>query len=158
MNDSVSSRGSVIISAQYIKDLSFESPTSPYSLMTQEQPNIDVSLDINAQIIHEKTFEIVLSIRASANGKEGTIFIVDLHYAGLFVLEDQEQIDDSKESNNKEITLLVHCPNILFPYARRIISDVVRDGGFPPLMLAPIDFMSLYQQKKTSITNQSHKS
>ncbi len=145
MKDLSTSNSAVIISAQYIKDLSFESPRSPYSLITQEQPSIDISLDINAQTIHEGTFEVVLSIRADATSKDEPVFIIDLHYAGLFSIENEDQIAD------KEIALLVHCPNILFPYARRIISDTVRDGGYPPLMLAPIDFMGLYQQKKNQL-------
>lgn len=143
MNNLAASRGSVVISAQYIKDLSFESPNSPYSLIAQEQPNVDISLDINAQAIHDNTFEVILSIRADATNKGEPVFIIDLHYAGLFVIENEEQVD-----LDKELTLLVHCPNILFPYARRIISDIVRDGGYPPLMLSPIDFMGLYQQKR----------
>ena len=76
--------------------------------------------------------------------------MVDLSYAGLFT------ITDDMNQNAKEMVLLVHCPNILFPYVRRIISDITRDGGFPPLMLAPVDFMGLYYAKKQETENQQN--
>ncbi len=133
--------GSVIVNVQYVKDLSFENPKAPYSLISPEQPSIDIGLDINAQLIHENMFEVVISVQAKASNKTDVIFIVELEYAGLFTLDEGDEQD-------REKILLVHCPNILFPYVRRIISDTVRDGGYPPLMIAPVDFLNLYAQRK----------
>lgn len=132
--------GSIIVNAQYIKDFSFENPKLPYN-RDSEQPAIDIGLDINAHGIQDSSYEVVIGIQIKATIKEETIFIVDLKYAGIFTID----VDDN---TNKEITLLVHCPNILFPYARAIISDVTSHGGYPPLMIAPIDFLGLYTKRK----------
>jgi len=142
-------QGSVLVNAQYIKDLSFENPRAPYSLMETEKPNINIDLDVKADQIHENTFEVIINVAVSADAG-GAIFVVDLSYAGLFT------ITDDMNQNAKEMVLLVHCPNILFPYARRIISDITRDGGFPPLMLSPVDFMGLYHAKKQETENQQN--
>ena len=142
-NQSPQTRGSVLINAQYIKDLSFENPKSPSNLIIEEQPSINVSLDVGINPIRDKVFEVILTIQAEGKVKNDSLFIIDLHYAGVFTIETEDQ-------NEREMTLLVYCPSILFPYARRIISDATRDGGFPPLMISPIDFLSLYLQKKGS--------
>jgi len=147
-NQSPQPRGSVIVNAQYIKDLSFENPNSPSNLIIEEQPSINVSLDVGVKPIRDKVFEVVLTIQAEGKVKNETLFLIDLHYAGVFTIE-------TEEVNEREMTLLVYCPSILFPYARRVISDITRDGGFPPLMISPIDFLSLYMQKKGS-DNPSH--
>lgn len=140
-NEEQNQQASVTVNSQYIKDLSFESPLSPVSLMLQEQPNINIALDINAKAMQEHTFEVVLKIKAEAQNKNETIFLLELAYAGVFSITD---IHDQE----LEMALLVYCPNILFPYARSVISNVTRDGGFPPLMIAPIDFYGLYTQRK----------
>lgn len=134
------SQGSVVINAQYIKDLSFENPNAPYSLIDNEKPNINIDLDVKAEHIHDAMFEVVINVNVKSSGSK-TIFVVDLSYGGLFTLADEI------EQKTKEVILLVHCANILFPYVRRIISDTVRDGGYPPLILSPVDFMGLYQEK-----------
>ncbi len=138
-------RGSVIINAQYIKDLSFENPKSPASLILEDQPQIDVSLDVAVKALQEQVFEVVLNIQVQSSIKGESLFIIDLHYGGVFTL-------DTQDISEREMTLLVYCPSILFPYARRIISDISRDGGYPPLMISPIDFMGLYSQKKATET------
>lgn len=135
--------GAVVVNAQYIKDLSFENPKSPMSLMLEEQPQIDVALDIAVAALEEQVYEVVLSVQVKSTAKDESIFLIELHYGGVFTLETSDE-------QEKELTLLVYCPSILFPYARRIISDVSRDGGFPPLMISPIDFMGLYAQKKAN--------
>ncbi len=132
----------VISNIQYVKDLSFESPNAPISLRPAgEQPRIEVTVNINAQRLQEETFEVALQAVVSAKYGEKTAFLVDLTYAGVFTLE---QIPE----NGREAILLVYCPTLLFPFARLIISDTTRDGGFPPLMVDPIDFASLYHSRK----------
>ena len=130
---------------QYVKDLSFENPHAPMSLTKlAKQPNIEFNIDINAQKLEENNYEVTLAITAKATDKEDnkyTIFISELKYCGLF------SINESDEKKLEEI-LLVHCPNLLFPFARRIIADVSRDGGFPPLMMQPVNFLQLYLDKK----------
>jgi preprotein translocase subunit SecB len=142
-------QGSVIINAQYIKDLSFENPRAPESLMENEKPNINIDLDVKADHIHDEMFEVIISVSIRAI-TDNTTFVIDLSYAGLFTLTDVP------DQNAREIILLVHCANILFPYVRRVISDITRDGGFPPLMLAPVDFMGLYYTKRNETYNQQN--
>lgn len=139
----------VIINAQYVKDLSFESPKSPISLTTiKNAPRIDLSVDINVQKITDSDHEVVLHITAKATSDDSDIFVVELKYAGMFSLADVS--DDAQ----KEHILLIYCPSLLFPFARRVIADVTRDGGFQPLMINPIDFAGLYvQQKNTNGTD-----
>jgi preprotein translocase subunit SecB len=129
------------ILAQYVKDLSFENPNAPASLQMQGQPKIEVNVNVNARSGGQDMYEVELKIDASARTPEGTLaFQVELLYAGLFRLTGapEEAI---------EPFLIVEAPRILFPFARRVIADSVRDGGFPPLMLEPIDFGSLYLQQ-----------
>lgn len=129
--------------AQYIKDLSFENPNSPAVFQTvgQVQPKIDVNVNVNGGKISEDVYEVVLNISVSAVGEnDQKNFVCELSYAGLFGLRNIPE-------DALGPFMLVQAPTILFPYARRVISDATRDGGFPPLMLEPIDFMSLYQQQ-----------
>ncbi len=131
-----------MVRAQYIKDFSFENPHSPQSLLPKkEQPKMDVTVDINAQQVSEDLYEVALKITAKAESEGAPLFLVDLSYAGLFAIQNmtREQV---------EPMLFVDCPHIIFPFARRVIADATRDGGFPPLLLEPIDFHRLYQQRK----------
>ncbi len=144
--DSNTSRGAVVVNAQYIKDLSFENPRAPYSLIANEKPEINVDLDVKGGQVHENVFEVIIHISINASTAEGLAFVIELDYGGLFSLDDVD-------AATREVTLLVHCANIMFPYVRRVISDVTRDGGYPPLMLAPVDFMGLYLQRSDEITN-----
>ena len=131
----------VVINTQYIKDLSFENPGAPGSLVgNRETPKIDVSVDVQIQKLAPNSFEVALVISANANINDKKLFLVELSYGGIFSINVPEE--------ELEPVLMIYCPNILFPYARRIVSDSVRDGGFPPLMLDPIDFAVLYQQHK----------
>lgn len=127
------------IRAQYIKDLSFENPYAPQSLMGTEKPNIEVNVDIKAQKLQDDLFEMTLHIATRATAEAKSVFLVDLAYAGIF------QLANIPEDNIEQV-LLIDCPFMLFPFARRVIADVTRDGGFPPLMLEPIDFHGLYMQ------------
>ena len=136
----------VAISGQYIKDLSFENPNAPASLANQkEAPKIEVSLNIEAKGLQENMYEVALKVTAKATSENNTLFVAELSYAGLFTLNN---VTDEQ----KELVLLIHCPTILFPFARRVLSDATRDGGFQPLMLEPIDFAALYQQRKAQET------
>lgn len=131
----------VAILTQYVKDLSFENPNAPASLQTEGQPQIDVNVGVNARRANETTFEVELKITATAKVGEMTSFVVDLLYAGLFGLQHVPE-------EALEPFLIIEAPRILFPFARRIVADSVRDGGFPPLMLDPIDFHSLYMSQR----------
>lgn len=143
--ETTGSQRAVTINAQYVKDLSFENPRAPYSLMEGGKPVIDIDLDVKADLIHDGTFEVIISVNVKAVTGAATVFVIDLSYGGLF------SIGDDLTQGAKEVVLLVHCANILFPYVRRVISDTTRDGGFPPLVLAPVDFMGLYQEKKQAM-------
>lgn len=127
--------------AQYVKDLSFENPNAPAVYQWQGQPRIDVQFNIRADTVGDEVHEVALKIDVSAVSDQGTAFRVELLYAGLFGLRNvpQDQIQPF---------LLAEAPRLLFPFARRILSDAVRDGNFPPLMLEPIDFGSLYMQQQ----------
>jgi preprotein translocase subunit SecB len=131
----------VSILTQYIKDLSFENPNAPGSLQSTEQPRIDVNVAVNAKRASDNVYEVELKISAKAVAGETTAFVIDLLYAGLFGLANVP--DEALEP-----FLIIEAPRIIFPFARRIIADSVRDGGFPPLMLDPIDFASLYMAQQ----------
>lgn len=145
----------LILNVQYTKDLSFEVPGAP-GVFTQlrTQPHVSLNLDVQVRNIDEENniFEVTLAIRAegtteppkSAGGtieKPPIVFIADLAYAGVFTLNGIPE-------NQQEPVLLVECPRLLFPFARNILADVTRDGGFPPVLLGPIDFVGLWQQRR----------
>lgn len=134
----------ISIAAQYVKDISFESPGAPNSLRpSEEKPNIGVSVDVKAKGIGKDTYEVELRVSATAKRKEDVVFICETTFAGIFILSNLPQ-------EETQPALLIYCPNLLFPYARRIVSDLTRDGGFPALMLDPIDFARLYQQRQAT--------
>ena len=135
-------RPHIAVNAQYIKDLSFENPSAPNSLVSlTKNPQIDLSLDLNiSHLPEEDFFEVEISIEAKAFNENQTLFVVDLKYAGIFHLIN---INDEE----KKLLLAIHCPAMIFPFARKIIADVTQDGGFQPLMIDPIDFGALYHKK-----------
>jgi len=133
---------SVVINGQYVKDLSFENPNAPFSLAQQKvAPKIEVNLNLEASAMPDNVYEVKIQITAKASAEETNLFVVELSYAGLFTLTNIPE-------DQRELVLLIHCPTILFPFARRILADATRDGGFQPLMLDPVDFAALYQQRK----------
>jgi len=137
--------GTIAINGQYIKDLSFENPKAPQIFIEKDvTPKIDVSIDINATKLQKEVFEVELSINAKAKSGEDTIFIAELIYAGIFTIKD------IKETLIEEV-LFIQCPTLIFPFARRIVSDTTRDAGFPPLMLNPINFEVMYKNRKDKI-------
>jgi preprotein translocase subunit SecB len=127
--------------SQYVKDLSFENPNAPAVYQWQNQPNIDVQFNIGSSQLGDDVYEVVLKIDVKADAEGQVAFQVELIYGGLFGIRNvpAEQIPPF---------LLAEAPRILFPFARRVLSDAVRDGGFPPLMLEPIDFAQLYMQQQ----------
>lgn len=132
----------LIVNTQYVKDLSFENPNSPKSLLpNNERPAIDIHIDMKAQRLQEDVFELSLVVNAKASRKEEVVFVVELTYAGVFTIQNVKEEELSG-------VLMVDAPTILFPFARRVVADVTRDGGFPPLLLEPIDFQSLYLQQR----------
>lgn len=136
-NDSLPQVG---ILAQYVKDLSFENPNAPAVFQWQGQPQMDVQVNIGVQGVGQEVHEVVLKIEVEAKGDQGVAFRVETLYAGLFALRNipEEQLQPF---------LLAEAPRLLFPFARRVIADAVRDGGFPPLMLDPIDFAGAYMSQ-----------
>lgn len=135
----------VQVHAQYVKDLSFENPGAPQSLANQNgQPKIEVSVDVGARGLTASQFEVELRITAHAEQDGVKAFVVEVLYAGVFTLHNVD------ETNLKPICL-IECPRLLFPFARRIVADATRDGGFPPLLLEPIDFAGLYQDSADRI-------
>jgi preprotein translocase subunit SecB len=137
-------RQGFIINGQYIKDLSFENPQAPKSLfMTEQKPAIELAVDLKAQRLKDDSYELELNIAAKAMAEKEPIFVVELAYAGIFTLQNTPP-------EQAEPLLLIECPQVLFPFARRVIADVTRDGGFPPLMLEPMDFRHLYEARKAS--------
>jgi len=131
----------ISVRTQYIKDFSFENPAAPQSLSdTAGTPKIQVNVDVEAKPMGQDHYEVFLRINANGTREESTIFVVELVYAGLFALENFPK-------DRLEAMCLVECPRILFPFARRVIADATREGGFPPLLLDPIDFGRLYRNK-----------
>ncbi|PCI40590.1 MAG: protein-export chaperone SecB [Rhodospirillaceae bacterium] len=131
------------VNGQYIKDLSFESPNAPTILteLQNAQPNVNVNVDVNAVKLEGpegvNLFEVTLDITADLKLEEKVGFILELKYAGVFTLNVPDE--------HINAILLIECPRMLFPYARNLISDTTRDGGFVPLFLQPIDFAGMYQ-------------
>jgi|TARA_R110000868_G_scaffold45045_1_gene149826 preprotein translocase subunit SecB len=129
------------IMAQYVKDLSFENPGAPEAFRGGQAPGIDLSIDVQARTMGENMFEVMLNINARATREnDEVVFIAELAYGGLFQLANIADMD-------REPFLLIECPRLLFPFARRVLADATRDGGFPPLMLDPVDFAGLYRQQ-----------
>jgi preprotein translocase subunit SecB len=145
----------LVVNIQYVKDLSFEVPGAPQIFsQLKVQPQVSINLDVQARRVQEgqSVFEVAIMIRAEAqeggglsNGQAASpapmVFVAELTYAGVFTL-------NGLPDNAIEPVLLVECPRILFPFARNILSDVTRDGGFPPVLLQPIDCVALWQSRR----------
>jgi preprotein translocase subunit SecB len=132
----------VRVLAQYIKDLSFENPNvTKLAQGAGQAPNLRVEVNVNAQKIGDKSYESAVQLKADATNNLGTIYDLELIYAGIFEIENMPQ-------QALEPFLLINCPSLLFPFARRIVADMTREGGFPPLLLDPIDFALLFQKRQ----------
>ncbi len=137
--------GPLTLNLQFTKDLSFEVPGAPQVFLNlREAPKVDIALDVQARRLQEgqENYEVSLQIRCEAKlPGDTTAFIAELVYCGIFTL-------NGVGPEMMEPILLVECPRLLFPFARNILADVTRDGGFPPVMLAPIDFVALWQSRR----------
>ena len=134
-----------IINTQYLKDLSFENPKAPNSLKVfNSKPEIKIDVDIKSKSLKdhgEDIFEVDLTIKGSTSVKNEIMFVVEAIYSGIFTIKNAPE-------DVLEKVLLIECPKFLFPFLRSVIATSTRDGGFPPLMITPIDFVSLYENKK----------
>ncbi|MGV3548203.1 protein-export chaperone SecB [Rhizobium sp.] len=138
---SAAAQPSINILAQYTKDFSFENPGAPRSLQSREKaPNINISVNVNANPMSETEFDVVLTLDASAKEGDKVVFHAELSYGGLF------RIAGFAHEHMLPV-LFIECPRLLFPFARQIIADATRNGGFPPLMIDPIDFAQMFQQR-----------
>lgn len=126
--------------AQYIKDFSFENPNAPTSLAPQQaQPSIGIQINVGARNVGDHDYEVSLTIEGKAEGAGAVMFAFELVYAGVFRVQNVAE-------ENMHPLVMIECPRLLFPFAREIISTTTRNGGFPPLMLDPVDFVGLYRQ------------
>ena len=129
----------LIVHAQYIKDFSFENPNAPHVLMKgSTQPDVEITVNVGAQLIDDDQYEVTLNLAAKASSEEMALFLVDLTYAGLVTPE-------GVEADEVNPLIMIEAPRLLFPFARAIISDATRDGGFMPLNIQPVDFVAVYQ-------------
>jgi preprotein translocase subunit SecB len=126
--------------AQYIKDFSFENPNAPQALMQGQQPQINIQINVSAKPMSDTDIEVALKLDGRAQNGETLLFGFELDFAGVFRVTNVPQ-----ESLNAVV--LIECPRLLFPFAREIVATAVRNGGFPPLLLDPVDFVALYRQK-----------
>lgn len=123
----------------FLKDLSFEAPNTPHTFVEEWKPEVSLNLETKSNRMQDSVHEVVLSITATVNTDKKTAFLIEVHMGGVFLIKNvpNDQLHQMLGS---------FCPNILFPYAREVVSDVVVRGGFPQLILAPVNFDSLYQQ------------
>lgn len=126
--------------SQYVRDFSFENPNAPAVFQWEGQPQIDVGFNIGSNQVADDVHEVLVKIDVRATSDDRVAFVVELEYAGLFGIRNVP--DDQLQP-----FLLAEGPRLIFPFARRVLADAVRDGGFPPLMLEPIDFGALYLQQ-----------
>jgi preprotein translocase subunit SecB len=132
----------VRVIAQFVKDLSFECPNVHKLIDAQgEAPDLRVEVNVNASKVAGTAFESVINFKAQATAKVGTIYDLELSYAGLFHVENLPEAA-------LEPFLLIECPTLLFPFVRRLVADLTREGGFPPLLLDPINFANLYAKRQ----------
>jgi preprotein translocase subunit SecB len=132
----------LIINAQYVRDLSFENPRAPHSLIQQQkQPEVGLNVDVKARTLGEGMYEVLLTINANAQTEGEPVFLVELSYGAVVTVKNasEEMIGGF---------ILVETPRLMFPFARNIIADATRDGGFPPLFINPIDFADLLRREQ----------
>ena len=135
--------------AQYTKDLSFENPNAPRSLTSQQgAPEISIQVNVNLRQLAASDYEVELLLEGSAVEGANTLFRFDLNYGGVFRVQNVPEQD-------LQPILMIECPRLLFPFAREIVANAIRGGGFPPLLIDPIDFVSLYRQRLAENENQT---
>ncbi len=138
---------SLNVLGQYIKDFSFENPNAPQALMQlTKPPAVNIQINVNAKPLSNTDFEVELAIEGKAENEGTVLFNLELIYAGIFRV-----LNVPPESIHP--TILIECPRLLFPFARGIVADAVRDGGYPPIMLDPVDFAALYRERAGKLQN-----
>ena len=138
-SDNANTNRQILVHAQYIKDFSFENPNAPSVLMGEStQPDVEITVNVGAQLIDKNQYEVTLNLAAKASSEKTALFLVDLTYAGL-VTPEGASVDEVNP------LIMIEAPRLLFPFARAIISDATRDGGFMPLNIQPVDFVAVYQ-------------
>ena len=127
------------INAQYVKDLSFENPNIPGLLSLEAEPSVEMNIDVKGSNLDNDFYEVVLTLSCKGTSGETTLFVAELSYASLISLNDvpEEQI---------QRILFVECPILMFPFARNIIADATRDGGYPPILMQPVDFQAIFNK------------
>lgn len=137
-----SDKPALFLRAQYIKDLSFENPRAPGSLFAmKEMPAMEVSVNLGAQKLDENIYELAIQVGVRAQLEKTTLFLIDMVYAGVVEVQNIPEKD-------LEPVLFINAAALVYPYARRVISDVSRDGGFPPVALEPLDFAGMYENNR----------
>lgn len=131
----------------YVKDISFEAPNAPKVFTAEWQPEVNLELNTAGKTINNNVYEVVLSLTLTVKNSDKTAYLVELQQCGIFVMQGFSQ-------NDLAGMLGSFCPNILFPYARETISDLVTRGGFPQLLLAPVNFDALYAQHLEAVKKQ----
>jgi preprotein translocase subunit SecB len=131
----------------YVKDISLEIPNAPQVFLEREAPQVDIQLHHESQPIEEGVYQRLLTVTVTAKVKEKTLFLAEVGQAGIFVIRNVPEAD-------LEPVLGIACPNILFPYVREVISDVVTRAGFPPVLLSPVNFEALFQAQKQAQAEQ----
>jgi len=127
--------------AQYVKDLSFENPNAPRSMApTGQAPNINIQVNVDAAPMSGTDYEVTLRLEGKAESQSSLLFSFELVFAGIFRIQNVP-------AESLQPVVLIECPRLLFPFAREIVATAVRNGGFPPLLLDPIDFVGLYRQR-----------
>jgi len=134
----------LVIHSQYIKDFSFENPNAPeiFSVISEQGPALNVTLDVQPRPLGERAFEVVLRLRVEAAAQEKTTFLVELDYAGVV------KIAETVPESEMEPLLMIEAPRYFFPFARNVLAMITRDGGFPPLVINPIDFEQFHARQK----------
>lgn len=132
----------------YLKDVSFEAPNSPEVFKTQFQPDIEMNLNLQTNNLEDHVYEVVLSVTVSAKANDKAAFLVELQQAGVFTLKGFDK-------ENMGPMLGIYCPNVLFPYARESVANLVTKGGFPQLLLEPVNFEALYAQHQEEQDNKT---
>ncbi len=132
------------LSGLYVKDISFENPQAPGVFLTESaaKPGMGVGVDVNIGKLRDNAYEVALRVTAKADGEGKALFLVEVVYAGLFIINPELKAEEHDK------ILLVECASVIFPFARRLIADLVQEGGFPALLLEPINFEAIYNSRK----------
>jgi preprotein translocase subunit SecB len=138
----------LIVNAQYLRDLSFENPRAPGNLVGQKgPPAVSVNVDVKARALQENLFEVILTIRTEATMDNEPAFLIELEYGGVVTVQNAD-------ADILPMMILVETPRLLFPFARNIIADATREGGFPPLLINPVDFLDLLRRQQQAAAEQ----